>query len=92
MMMKTMTMAWALGKEVQREVESPSCSSSGEQAPGEGLEVYASRLDTTVVIGCRKDPKTYKEASTSLDHRWIGGRGVDLQSLHIFLMLRWSMS
>ena len=73
-MMKTMAIAWALDEEAQKEVESPSCSNSGERAPGEGLEVYVSEIDATTVTGCSEDPKTYKEISTSMDHRWVGGR------------------
>ena len=69
MMMKTMAMAQSLGKEVQREVESPRCSDSDKRAPGEGLEAYALGIDSTVVIGCGEDAKIYEEISTNTDHR-----------------------
>ena len=77
----SMTMAQALGIEVQREVEFPKHSSSSEWAPREGLEVCASRIDATMATGCREDPKTYEETSTNTDHRWVGGWRVELQSL-----------
>ena len=68
-MMKTMAMAWALGEEVQREVESLRCSNSGEWVSGEGLEVYASRIDATTATRCKKDLKIYEKVSTSMDYR-----------------------
>ena len=54
-MMKTIAIARSLGKEVQREVESPRHSDNSEWAPGEGLEVYTSGIDAMVVIGCTED-------------------------------------
>ena len=77
---------------MQREVESPRCSDSDKRAPGEGLEAYALGIDATVVIGCGEDAKIYEEISTSTDQRWVRGKGVELRSLHDFLMLWRSMS
>ena len=52
------------------------CLSSGEWALEDGLAVYALEFDATTVM---EDPGTYEEASTSLGHRRVGGRGVVLQ-------------
>ena len=87
-MMKSKAMARALDMEVQREVEFFNHLSSDEQALGEGLEAYVWGIDATMMTGCEEDPETYKEISTSTDHRWVRGRGVELRSLQNFLILR----